>query len=139
MISLWVPGPLPGMNELIAAAKSGRGKGNAYSRLKAEWTDAVIALANSSKLPPLKRSVVFRFTWVEKDRRRDPDNVAAGGRKLILDGLVAAGVLRGDGWRYVQSWTDHFYVWHEGLKGPGCGVEMHEMEGAVLMEPAGKE
>ncbi len=106
-MKLWVPGPLPGLNELLAAAKSGRGKGNAYSRLKSAWTDAVIYACRAAKLKKAER-VRLHFLWLERDRRRDPDNVAAGGRKLVLDGLVKAGVLPGDGWKNVVGWSDSF-------------------------------
>ncbi len=119
--SLWVPGPLPGLNEIIAAAKSGRGKGNAYSRLKADWTQSVWAHAKAAHLRLMETPVRIGFLWVEKDRRRDPDNVAAGGRKLILDGLVKAGVLSDDGSHEIQSWTDTFTV---GKKSPGVHVEI---------------
>ena len=127
---LWVPGPLPGMNELIAAAKGSGGRGAAYARLKRQWTEAVWALAKQARLPRLTGRVVLEFDWHEVDRRRDPDNVAAGGRKLVLDGLVMAGVLGGDGWRYVQGWTDRFAVRAER---PGVGVQLHRYV-SVLMD-----
>lgn len=138
MVALWVPGPLPGMNELIKAAKSGRGKGNAYARLKSQWTETVWALAKSARLPAITRPVVIEFRWLEPDKRRDPDNVAAGGRKLILDGLVAAGVLQGDGWKHVHAWRDSFAVWSSVpmAKGPGVEVVIHEVAGTVQMEAA---
>jgi len=127
---LWVPGPLPGLNDLIDAAKGSGGRGAAYARLKREWTEAVWARAKEQLVPAFPARVVLEFTWHERDRRRDPDNVAAGGRKLVLDGLVLAGVLRGDGWRYVQSWTDRFDVRPER---PGVAVQIHRYDGAALM------
>lgn len=139
--TLWVPGPLPGMNELIAAAKGAGGRGAGYSRLKRQWLDVVFCLAKAAKLPAFPGRVVITWEWLEKDKRRDPDNIAAGGRKLILDGLVAAGVLKGDGWKYVQSWTDRFNVC--GAAGgyrnePGVGVTIHHFGGADLMsQPSG--
>lgn len=134
---LWIPGPLPGMNEIVAAAKAGRGKGNGYARLKARWTNTVALLARAAKLGGKQRSnlrfekikgiggfrerfevmapvpffatgVRFEFRWHEKNRKRDPDNVAAGGRKVVLDGLVLAGTIANDGWGEVASWTDSF-------------------------------
>jgi hypothetical protein len=105
------------MNELIAAAKGSGGRGAAYARLKRRWTDAVVLLARSARIAPLERAQ-FAWRWVERDRRRDPDNVAAGGRKLVLDGLVAAKVLPGDGWANVAGWRDEFEV------GPRPGVEV---------------
>ncbi len=63
----------------------------------------------------------MRFWWYERNRRRDPDNVAAGGRKLVLDGLVSAGVLEGDGWHHIRSWEDQWFVNPEK---PGVFVSM---------------
>lgn len=105
--TLWVSGPLPGMNELVAAAKGAGGRGYLYAVMKREWTDAVCMLAKAARLPKFT-CVLMHFQWREKGRRRDPDNIAAGGRKLVLDGLVKAGVLPGDGWKHVASWTDSF-------------------------------
>ena len=114
---LFIGGPLPGMNELIDEAKKGKGKGNGYARLKKAWTDSIAIVAKTSRLPRFERARLS-FRWFERGRRRDPDNVAAGGRKLILDGLVVAKVLPGDGWAHVAGWTDSFEV------GPRAGVEV---------------
>lgn len=122
---LWVPGPLPGLNEIIAAAKGSGGRGAGYARLKRDWTEAVWAYAKSQRMPVFPGAVRLAFRWVERDRRRDPDNVAAGGRKLILDGLVRAGVLRGDGWTGVASWVDRFDVGD-----PGVSVTIEAVTGA---------
>lgn len=130
LAGLWIPGPLPGLNDLIAAAKGSGGRGAAYARLKREWTEAVWAHAKSQRVPAFPRRVVLEFRWFERDRRRDPDNVAAGGRKLVLDGLVMAGVLQGDGWRWIQRWTDSFDVRPDR---PGVAVQIHRYDGAVLM------
>lgn len=118
---LWIPGQMPGINELLAAAKSGRGRGNAYARIKNQWTTTVWALAKSRCLVPMATPVRIGFLWVEKDRRRDPDNVAGGGRKLVLDGLVKAGVISDDGADEIRSWTDTFAV---DKKSPGVRVEL---------------
>lgn len=118
-IPVWIPGPLPGLNELLAAAKGAGGTGRGYSRLKRQWTETVWALAKKAQLPMFGR-VRLRFIWYEANRRRDPDNIAAGGRKIILDGLVKAGVLPADGWENIGGWTDDFRVSAE----PGVMVEL---------------
>ncbi len=118
-MTLWVPGQLPGMNELIAAAKGQGGRGYAYAKLKRQWTQTIVLLCKAARLPHLP-CARLQFEWREKARHRDPDNVAAGGRKLILDGLVEAGVLPGDGWDYVLGWEDTFVV----DKNPGVKVEL---------------
>lgn len=99
---------MPGLNEIIEAAKGAGGKGYRYAKLKREWTATIVALCRSQKLRPMKGPVYFQFVWWEINRRRDPDNIAAGGRKLILDGLVAAGVLEGDRRQHIAEWTDIF-------------------------------
>lgn len=104
--TLWVPGPLPGMNEMVASAKGGGGTGRGYSALKRRWTDSVMLLAK--RLPHFPRASLT-FTWYERERRRDPDNIAAA-KKLILDGLVAAKVLPGDGWNYVAGFRDEWLL-----------------------------
>ncbi len=131
--TLWVPGPLPGLNELIAAAKGSGGRGMGYAKLKRQWTDTVFALARYARIHkpgPFERRVIVDFEWVERDKRRDPDNVAAGGRKLVLDGLVKAGVLNGDGWAHVDHWWDRFSV---NAERPGVGVSIRLANVSVLM------
>jgi len=126
--TLWIPGQLPGLNELIAAAKSGRGRGNGYARLKAQWTEEIAIRARAAGLWKWPSGASFRFRWVEGSKRRDPDNFTGGGRKLILDGLVLAGVLPDDSWRYVDGFTD---AWEavgglrdDGSRNDGPGVEV---------------
>lgn len=122
-VSFWVDGPLPGMNEVVAAAKSGRGRGNAYARQKAVWTNcvAVAAMAAGCKLVP--SPVTVSCVWHESSARRDPDNVQAA-VKFVLDGLVDAGVLRGDGRADIAA------VRHEVVtsKTPGVAVTVEPME-----------
>ena len=87
---------------MIAAAKSGRGKGNAYSRQKAIWTATVARAARKAKLLPFGYPVGIHCLWREPSARRDPDNVHAG-VKYVLDGLVQAGILAGDGRKHVAN------------------------------------
>lgn len=122
--SFWILGPLPSLNDIIKSAKSGRGKGNAYSRMKAEWTDHVCVDARSKRLRPEPGRVNVILTWREKRRNRDPDNVHAA-VKFILDGLVKAQVLKCDTARTIAR-IDHRpieYVdeWH---REPGVTVTL---------------
>lgn len=127
---LWIPGPLPGLNELLAAARSTRGRGSAYATLKRQWSNTVWAHAKAARLKPVA-DAVLSFEWREKDRRRDPDNVSSAGRKLILDGLVKAGVLSGDGWAGIDSFSD---VWFVDALAPGVLVRISEA--SVVKETA---
>ena len=116
--SVFIPGPLPGFNEIIAAAKSGRGKGNAYARMKKQWGETVWAFAKSARMKPVDGQASVLFVWFERDRRRDIDNVSAAA-KFVLDGLVKAGVLANDNQASVFSIEHHFVV---DKKTPGVRV-----------------
>ncbi|HJY84455.1 MAG TPA: hypothetical protein VKK81_25665 [Candidatus Binatia bacterium] len=129
---VFIPGPLPGLNELIAAAKhrastvgrKGR-RWNAYAALKVQWGETVVTAIRQAHIAPARTPVFLSFTWREATRRRDLDNVAAGGRKIINDSLVTAGVLGNDSWAHVVGWTDHFVV---DRRRPGVEVEIQEQE-----------
>jgi hypothetical protein len=85
----------------------------AYAKLKRQWTEAVWAEARAAGLHkggPFEGPARLRFEWRERDRRRDPDGVSAGGKKLVLDGLVMAKVLAGDGWKHIAGWEDSWSV-----------------------------
>ena len=104
MAKLTIPGELPDLNEIIAASKSHYG---AYAKLKADHTNTIMLLTQRTK--PVGR-VFITCHWHCPNRRSDPDNVAAGGLKMILDGLVKAGVLQGDGWRHIAGFEHLFFV-----------------------------
>jgi len=108
---------------MIAAAKSGRGKGNAYSRQKAVWTSTVAASARSHCLGHVPSPVTITCVWHEPSARRDPDNVQAA-VKFVLDGLVEAGVLSGDRRKDIAS------VRHEVITSntPGVAVTIEQAE-----------
>lgn len=121
--AMLMPGPLPGLNELLAAAKRRARNGwNGYAAIRRRWGRVLVARLRLAAPPRFRRAWV-RFTWIEPGRRRDPDNVAAGGRKLLLDAFVQAGVLPDDGWRAIAGWTDRFVV------RPGRGAVFVEVLG----------
>ena len=99
-----IPGRLPGTNEIIDAAKQGRGKYQPYNDMKEEYTTMIARLAN--KLPKYNRAGIT-IIWYEPNRKRDIDNIA-GGVKFILDGLVMAGTIKNDSQRYINSITHKF-------------------------------
>lgn len=107
---LWIDGPLPGLNDLIDAAKGYGGRGIAYAKLKKQWGETVWAYAKRARLGLQESPVDVSFLWREPNRRRDIDNVAGAGTKLVLDGLVKAGVLAGDGWADVVKIEHRFQV-----------------------------
>lgn len=91
-VKIIIPGEMPGMNEIVAAAKSHYGQ---YSKMKKTNTQLSAWLF---KKVPKKKRIFLDITWIAKDMRRDPDNIAAA-VKFIWDGLVEAGVIKNDGWK----------------------------------------
>lgn len=121
--SFFIAGRLPGMNEIIKAAKSGRGKVNAYARQKAEFTAVCANAAIRSGIRPVDCCDV-KLRWHEPARRRDPDNLCAA-TKFVLDGLVSACVLRNDGWDDVLS-LSHSWLVTDGVSGVMVTIESED-------------
>lgn len=120
---LVIPGSLPGLNEYIEAERRNK---YAAANMKRQ-TESVIISAAKEQLRGVRltRPVVMCYTWVEKNRRRDRDNVAFA-RKFVQDALVRCGVLRGDGWKEIAGFTDTFMVDRDR---PRVEVTLEETEG----------
>ena len=119
-LTIW--GTLPGLNEFIDA---NRRNYHAGAKLKKEAQFLVVLSARKC----LKRwkatgPVWMTYRWYEPNRKRDKDNICAGGRKIIQDALVEAGVLKGDGWGEIAGFTDEFYI---DKKEPRIEVEIEEV------------
>lgn len=68
--------------------------------------------------------VFLIFRWVEKDKRRDKDNIAFA-KKFIQDALVKMGTIPGDGWKDVIGFIDLFDI---DKKNPGVEVFILEVD-----------
>ena len=101
-----IPGELPDLNEIIEASKNHWGS---YSSLKKANTQLVAFCAKQATKRRYKK-IDLDIIWYCKDRRKDKDNIMAGGLKMILDGLVVAGVIKNDGWSEIGSINNHFEV-----------------------------
>lgn len=106
---------LPGMNEIIDAAKKTIGKKTSrhsiltlYSVMKNKWIKLVSDAVLEAKIQPVDK-VFLQLTWTEPTKRRDPDNIAAF-IKFILDGMQKAGVIKNDGWSEVRGWHNEFMI-----------------------------
>ena len=105
-VTVFVPGPLPGQNEIIAAAKVRFARGGKYSEMKKTWTQRVANYFLVAKCPKFNRVSII-LEWIEAHNRRDPDNVMSG-KKFILDGMVKAGVIPNDTRKYISKITHKF-------------------------------
>lgn len=99
---------LPGLNDYIAAERTNRFKA---AKMKSDWQEVVVWAAKTCLgiwTPKLPVRLVYR--WYEKNRRRDKDNIAGFGHKVIQDALVIAGILPDDGWKEIEGFEDYFEV-----------------------------
>jgi len=104
-IRLIIPCQLPSMNEIINACK---GHWGSYRSIKSEYEGAVAAAARSNKVPEFE-SIELEIIYFREDKRTDPDNISAG-KKVLLDGLVAAGVIQNDGWKQVKKFKETWKI-----------------------------
>lgn len=106
--TLTIQGRLAGLNEYILAE---RGNKNAAAKLKREAEKIVnVAIRKDLRKCHFLRPVHMHYIWIEPNKRRDKSNISGYGRKVIEDALVKAGVLDGDGWKYIEGFDDEFAV-----------------------------
>lgn len=121
-MKLTVYGTLPGLNEII---NENRRNYHAGAKLKKESQYLVTVWAKKTLGRwQAKAPVVMHYKWFEPNRKRDKDNICAGGRKIIQDALVQNGNLKGDGWHDIQGFTDEFFV---DKKDPRIEVDIEEV------------
>ncbi len=112
---LRLPGPLPGLNDMVASGPNGRFR---YNRLKKRWAETIAYLCASQAVRPIRRAQ-FSYLIIEPTRRRDPVNFCAGAVKFIEDAMQAAGYLENDGWDNVESysfkWRLTDTIWRPGV------------------------
>ena len=102
---LVIPCELPALNQVLDAGKAHWSR---YAKLKKEYSTLVSILAKI-QLRPVQERVRIGFRWYCRDRRKDPDNICSA-KKFVLDGLIAANILKNDGWKQVASFSDNFKV-----------------------------
>ncbi len=139
MLTLWIAGRLPGLNEMLAGNRAS-GRWNSYNEVKCMWYGQIKLLALARGLTmqvPGQATLLF----CEPNRKRDPDNVVAGGAKILLDSLVGCEVLPGDDWTAVLGLHG---FWHHTPGRAGClfhwGDELlSKPEMLRLLEKEGKD
>lgn len=102
-----IQGTLPGLNEYINAERR-----NKYAAAKMKHqTESLIMLMARNKLRGLRitQPVKIHYLWVEKDRRRDLDNISFA-KKFIQDALVKSKILENDNQSHIIGFSDDFAV-----------------------------
>jgi len=99
---------LNNLNDYISAEGASRYKGAA---MKAR-NEALVKVAIKQQMRSIRieRPVYMEYTWYERNKRRDLDNISSFGCKVIQDALVQTRVLVNDGWNEIVGFSDQFYV-----------------------------
>jgi len=105
------------LNAYIGAMNRNRFMG---AKIKREMTELVAYECMAQRIKKGQKIKRLTFLWKHKNKRKDPDNLEFG-KKFILDGMVQAGVLTGDGWKQLGAVeTVHRHVIDK--KDPGIEV-----------------
>lgn len=103
-----IPGRYPGLNNYISALGCNPLKG---ARLKKDSQYLIQMIVRSSlRGIAIKEPVRIHYTYFEKDRKRDIDNVAGFFHKIFQDALVSMNLLKNDGWANISGFTDDFEI-----------------------------
>lgn len=102
--SFTIPGRLASLNEIIAKARYDRFAG--ASQKKAETRRCQMAII-AGQVATFKTPVHISIRWIERDLKRDPDNICAG-VKFCLDALVELGRIPNDTRRWVKNISHEF-------------------------------
>lgn len=100
-----IKGTMPSLNEYDSQHSSW----HTNAALKRRWTNAVATCAGLAAKGRSYDSVFIEIRWIEKNKKRDKDNIAFA-KKFILDGLVKAGIIANDGWKEISGWSESFAV-----------------------------
>lgn len=102
-MKLTIKGTLPGLNDYINAERKNK---YAAAQMKNRYQGVVMTYIKKCLGDWKPRTPVWmHYTWYEKDRRRDKDNVVFA-RKFIQDALVKAGTIPNDGWNEIEGFDD---------------------------------
>ena len=100
-----IPGTFPNLDRIIGAAQDRA----VYVELVRTYTYAVAIAAKDQRAPVQNYPCSIHIDWYCKDRQFDPDSIAAG-KKMIINGLVGAGIIEGNGWEQIHGLSDNFFI-----------------------------
>ena len=103
-----IDGRLDGLNEFIAANRTNPYKGNKMKQDNQQI--AMWAIRHQLKRLKIEKPIHIHYRFIEKNRRRDKDNISSFAIKVIQDALVQVEAIRNDGWKEVESFSCTFGV-----------------------------
>ena len=119
---LIIKGELAAANEI-----TNKNRVNKYAgaKLKRNNTDLIYYECLAQKLKPFNNQIDLDITFHCKNKRKDKDNILSGAIKVILDGMIKAGIIVNDGWKEIGKFNFEFAVDKDN---PRIEIEMREVE-----------
>lgn len=104
---LIIPYNLPCLNDYIRAERTHWSKA---ANMKSETEKGIILLCRQQlRSVKIEKPVYMQYLWVERNRRRDRDNIAFA-KKFIQDALIKADILKNDNWAAIIGFSDEFAI-----------------------------
>ena len=97
---------LPGLNEYVDICRQNRFQA---ANFKKEIEEDCLIFIKAGLRGKTFTQVGITFTWFEKDKRRDKDNIAFA-KKFILDAMQKGKIIVNDGWSQIKYFKDEFEI-----------------------------
>jgi hypothetical protein len=111
MFEFKIDAELPTLNNYVAACKRNRYAGGKMAKtakfIVSRRILMEVAKRNTKNTRIWDKKVDVKIEWVCKNRMTDPDNISFA-KKFILDALQDTGVLKNDGFKNINSFSDTF-------------------------------
>ena len=127
--TIFIPMLFPSQNDWLRMAGATGAVGARHQRtsvaqsLKNSMENKIQLYVRLSNLQPMAQAYFF-FTFYEKNRQRNKDNIQALALKFFFDALQKQGILENDGWKEVVGFDPHFEV--SGDHEAGMNVQMYD-------------
>lgn len=117
-----VNGKFPSLNEFINACRTHKMAANNMKH-KSQNEIAVYLVEQLQKVR-IDKPVFIKYTYYEKNKKRDLDNISSYFHKVFQDSLVNCKIIHNDSWQYIVGFSDDFAVDN---KNPRIEVEIIEV------------
>ena len=133
MVRVTIQGRFHGLNDFIAANRRSQGNWNAGNTMKQNDQKTIMYA-----LPRIRMSgrLFLHYHFYEPNTRRDKDNISGYFHKVFQDALVAKGIIKNDGWKYIEGMADSFSV---DRANPRIEVEIYGEDDTKGKNPAAYE
>jgi Holliday junction resolvase RusA-like endonuclease len=93
-----IKGRLPNLNDITNSSRGNYHKANKQKQHAQEYISLFLPKCKVKQYP-----VWVYVVYFERDKRRDVDNIAAGGNKVLMDAMKNHGLITDDSPKYIEQ------------------------------------